>query len=656
MGDNNGAPQTTSGNPFDLIAYLLFKVRHSLEDVQEQDRAPRWVRISRARTAQGENDYIGRGVKEAVNGFAEALSYLVELALDVQEVLIQTDAAKAIIEVSADFIAAATDDEFVNGIRTLVNEPADGDNPLGGVGTAIEEIKSYLGYIPEPDDVLTVGHQLFRLLGIVQRELPLSGTGIDDSEIDSSTTSHIVRDASGKVRLMQWAFGGGTTTFGLGPKESPEEESVDLFRFGSRRVWKAAAANLPAQTLVQWGQNGAPEEMVSFYFDDRAEEDADKTLDVKEAHTLLDKLGYAQDGWDVEAFDDDLETALKQFQYINGIETSGRLDNPTINRLMNFDFDAKNILRAKPHDESLLPPDSELNRRSAGVFALVNPGADEYEDENIPLRTSPSGYPYYVAGALLPINGPAPAPAGGGWVVEAQSSQDERPDGSTGQRVRGFVGLRSRRPADPQMPDRQLDGGKWSEGEAASGELFFAARHVEPWIAGRSDSPGGDALFGGQQPADGSLSRMYQWVPLADILSEVGADEELYVTASVMQRSLYADRSRTTRLPDQGRIAIEFYQAAVYSDGPGSRREPGDVISRHQSDWYPKHVTPLPEIAPTEVARKRKWVLRGVGSVKVPVDQNPAALCVVLEGQYQSAFDIDAYFDDVRLTWEIRPT
>src|SRR5512136_2852941 len=96
-------PETTTGNPFSLIAYVLFKVRHSLEDVEEAGKVPRWVRIARARQAQGSQDYIAQGVRAAINGFAEALSYMAELTLDIQEVLVQTDAAKALIEVSSDF-------------------------------------------------------------------------------------------------------------------------------------------------------------------------------------------------------------------------------------------------------------------------------------------------------------------------------------------------------------------------------------------------------------------------------------------------------------------------------------------------------------------------------------------------------------------------
>ena len=130
------APDLTGTNPFELLAYVLFKVRHSIED-DNPSRAPRWVRIARARAAQGSSDFIGKGVKLAVNGFAESLSYMTELVLDIRELLIQTDAAKALTEVSLDLIRAATDDNFVDGVRALVGEqPGDSRQQVPGISGA----------------------------------------------------------------------------------------------------------------------------------------------------------------------------------------------------------------------------------------------------------------------------------------------------------------------------------------------------------------------------------------------------------------------------------------------------------------------------------------------------------------------------------------
>ena len=80
---NETPPSTTDKNPFSLLAYVLFKVRHALEDREDADRPPRWVRI--ARGAQYKQEALGSIVSGAVNGMAETLSYMVELTLDLGE-------------------------------------------------------------------------------------------------------------------------------------------------------------------------------------------------------------------------------------------------------------------------------------------------------------------------------------------------------------------------------------------------------------------------------------------------------------------------------------------------------------------------------------------------------------------------------------------
>jgi hypothetical protein len=94
------APDTQSQNPFELVAYLLFKVRHSLEDVERANRPPRWVRVARAREAKAE--VIGGGIATITHGFATGVSFMAELVLDLREILVQTDAGKALLEVSLD--------------------------------------------------------------------------------------------------------------------------------------------------------------------------------------------------------------------------------------------------------------------------------------------------------------------------------------------------------------------------------------------------------------------------------------------------------------------------------------------------------------------------------------------------------------------------
>lgn len=653
------APQAEQGNPFSLIAYLLFQVRHSLEDPGEAGRAPRWVRIARARDAQGPTDYIAKGVREAINGFSEALAYMVELTLDLQELLVQTDAAKALVEVTADFIQEATSENFIRGIETVVGTritDPNNPNPLGGVGNIMDSLKQYMGYIPDPDDVRTLGHELYRLLCIEQLPLPRLANGrVDESKLPASTALHVDVEGSGKLRLLQWAFNQDLTVFGLGPKERPEEESFALTRLGSRRLWQTDAAKLPARSTATRTREGAQEVLFEFFFDAREPAEAKRTVDLVETHTLLEKLGYTEPATPQRTtFSAELTQRLRRFQALNGLALSGELDNATLNRLLHLDFTARNIRRARPFDAAQLPADLHLPDAPAltgGIFRLVNPGADSPEEEGLQFLTKPGHprYRYYVAGTPLPAAGPAPVPPGGGWISDAGTGV-----------VRGFVALQSR---NVEATASRFSGDILTEGEASGGRFFFAARFTEPWVAGRGGPPA-ESLFpapeGGTadgKPAPGSISRLYQWIPLSGINRPAGW--ELLVTASVMRRSLYQERSKTTGYPDQGRLGVEFYGSDVYT-GPGSRR-PLDRGRETNAELpaatvytprFPEAQAPTSGLSAQEVAQRRVWVKQSVDNVVVPA--GAVAMLVVLEGIYQAGWDIDAYFDDVQVHWSLR--
>lgn len=643
-------PDTTTGNPFSLIAYVLFKVRHSLEDVEEAGRPPRWIRIARARQAQGASDYIAQGVRAAINGFAEALSYLVELTLDIQEVLVQTDAAKALVEVSADFIKAATDDNFVNGVRAIVGEQP-GDNPLSGVGPVLDTIKRYLGYIPDPDDVKVLGHELYRLLCIEQEALPRAASSclVDEGVLAVGTSHHVDVDKSGKIRLLQWAFNEDLTTYGLGDKAKPEEEKQALKRFGSRRLWRTDGAKLPTRSAEKFGTGSDADTIFEFFYDTRETDAATRTLDLTEAYTLVEKMGFTEPAAAQKTvFGAELTKRLRRFQAVNGLPLSGELDNATINQLMHLDYKAKNIRRAKPYSADQLPDGiDQLDAAGApacpgGFFQLINPGADDPGAENITPSTRPGfpKYPYYVAGTLLPATGPAPVPTGGGWISDLGTGVTQ-----------GFVALHSRLRTEDES---HFEGGILSEGESASGAFFFAARFTEPWIAGRSGTPGPDALFSpsGNPKADpGSISRLYQWVPLDWINRPAGWD--LYVSASVLRRSLFEERTRTTGSPDQGRIGLEIYDDSYFKGNKGTRRDPTKALApATYADWFPDAAARAAMMTAPEVARKRTWAVQEVTDVKVPA--GAVALLVILEGKLQNNWDCDAYFDSVKVTWSFK--
>ncbi len=652
------SPDTYTGNPFAQIAYLLFQVRHSLEDPGDMGRPPRWIRIARARNATGPSDYIALGVREAINGFAEALSYMVELTLDIQEILVQTDAAKALVEVTADFIKAATSDNFVKGVQTVVGvSVTDAENPLSGVGGVMDSIKRYLGYIPDPDDVYVLGHELYRLLCIEQEMLPRQANGtVDEARVPPSTLHHINVEKSGKIRLLQWAFNHDLTVFGLGDKANPEEQKLAITRYGARRLWRTDNAKLPSRVLETWsGSGGSPEDIIEFFYDGRETTEANRTLDVVETFGLLEKMGYTEPAAAQKtAFGAELTKRLRRFQAINELPISGELDNTTLNRLLHLDFTAKNILRAKPYDAARVPADIDpmeeptAPRSTGGFLRIVNPGAEAPQDEAI-VPVAHARYPYYKAGTPLPAVGPAPMQAGGGWISDAG-----------GDAVPGFVALRSRylRPGASRY-----EGGRFSEGEAASGgQYFYVARFTEPWIPGRAGRPQ-NSIFAapaewvdGKPPA-GTVARMYQWVRLDTLHRPAGWD--LFITASVLRRSLYEERSQTTGQPDRGVIAVEFYGDDVFKGDLGTPRprnrtaEPADMrnATRRAEPW-PQSADTTARLSDEEVAQKRYWVKQSVDNVLVP--SSAVAMLVVLEGHYQAGWDIDAYFDDVQVSYTFR--
>ena len=202
-----------------------------------------------------------------------------------------------------------------------------------------------------------------------------------------------------------------------------------------------------------------------------------------------------------------------------------------------------------------------------------------------------------------------------------------------------------------------FDGGKFSEGESASPFMFFAARHTEPWKAGRVGQPESNALFGGSNPDPDVLHRLYQWVDLKALQTRMAqlTTYELYMQASVKIRSLWVDRNQESKVSDQGRIALEFYKADVFSGDRSVQRDKSKYLARGQTEWYPPRGQVVTDAqAKAEIKRKRNWKTCTLAWQKVPAGTTGAL--VMLEGLHQSAWDTDAYFDDVMVHYEIRKT
>jgi hypothetical protein len=642
-------PSTTDKNPFSLLAYVLFKVRHAIEDREDADRPPRWVRI--ARGAQYKQEALGSIVSGAVNGMAETVSYMVELTLDLEELLFQTDAAKAIAEVVLRMIQAMTDQSFQDGVKALVGQNSLGDlgSVLDAVNGATTQIEDYLEYIPEPEDVRGLGHELYRMLCIVQKGFPRNADGtVNTNDADLKGTDHLVQDDSGKVRLIAWSYAHGVTARGLGPDEANDKE---LFRLGMRRLPPTAGnADLPQRSRMLWESGEDKVEIFNQVFTG-----PENNKDIVELVETLKAHGYndpAMPGTET-TITTEIRRNLMKFQAINELPITGEIDNDTINRLMNLDFARANLRRAKPFDANFQWPwgtqPADQPVPVSGTLELVNPGADQFADEGLQLVPR-APHPYYE----IPVapRGQLPAdsskwPKNQGWLSDASGTPR-------------FVALRSReRNRDDEHTPGRFVGGRFSEGEAArGGRFFFAARHTQPWIDARTGTPDpNDSLFGGNKPTAGSRSRMYQWVELPNRLKPgtqvpPGAGTwKLFFYASVLQRSLFTDRGGNG-YPDQGRIMLELYGTDVFTTGTVSVRNEALAKARSVTEPFPDHATTTAALSLDEVDSKRLWTLRETEPVEATPDT--VALLLVAEGIYQSAFDIDAYFDDFRLHyyWE----
>ena len=318
-------------NPFLTIAMLLESVANSLEGVKNTGQPPRWVRIVRVRQFSG--DTIANGVSAAVGGLATAIAYIHRFTLQARDLLIQGDAAKALFEVSAKFLETATTDEFYNALQAGigVTEP-NSSNPLKAAGGAIDFVSKIVDKVPSAEDLDVIGKQLYRMLNIEQ--LPASETAVANLHVDI--------DKTGKLRLIQWGLAKEVATFLL--LKSITE--VNVTRLGTRRI--PATGSAPGKSLAKWAPAPAPGETAK----DTAEEtvfefdfskNSDDFVDISK---LLKGLNYLTD--DVSSYTADLKTALETFQTTNGLSKTGLLDNSTINRMLNLDYESKNVKKALP--------------------------------------------------------------------------------------------------------------------------------------------------------------------------------------------------------------------------------------------------------------------------------------------------------------------
>ena len=686
-------------NPFNLLAYLLFRVRRGLEDIEQAGQPPRWLRMARLgpQVTAPNPPAMANGVASVVKAFTTSLNWMAEATLDLRELLITTDAAKATAEAAMRLLRTSSSPEFVNGLKNIL--PASAVAELQSIASSVDgvlaDIENILTYIPEPDDVNRMAHELYRLLCVVQRPVPYGADGVsfDLAEIRPDTLDHVDVANTGKIRLINWALDAKTTTRGLGTDEA---DSQDLYRLGTRRLWQTTNDKLPQRSIGQFNFGARTETIFNFDFDhsippDPALEAHQNTRqDIVELWDLLEKHDYIDPAVPQGSADRLAATAqytpaltalVRKFQVINGLPVTGWPDNDTMNRLLHLDYGAKTLTRAIPYIPAMDPaplqngntsnkaPDAFDDEVKGGFLPLLNADADhpnEEQDSNTePLefvRDQP-GYRYL----------PVASTTRQGWrtVDDALSAP-------------GFVAIQSRRIDSATTQEMiSFEGDILSEGEASSGDMFWAARHLTPWSAGRTVTAAplaAPALHNGGAVPAGRRIRMVQWIDLSKLqthLASLDPEYELWLQASVLRRSLYRDRAGMFNMPDQGRISLELYDEDLFK-GPDPYAAvrpvggPPKLSMYALSDWLPTQDGDTSALTIDQVRPWWSWWVQSSRPIRLlptvggyaenPNTQpDPAknakkvnAALVVLEAQPQSGVDVDAYFDNVRVRWDVR--
>lgn len=328
-------------NPFQTIAQLLQSLRESLEGSKSPGQAPRWVRIARIRAYRGDTDFISNAVIPAVDkALAFTVLYLASLTLQARDLLYQADSAKALVETSGEMLQIVTTEEFTQALAEAIDQKGV-VNPLREASAAIDKVTTFVDKVPDPADLDLICKELYGLLCLEQ--LPL-----DEAGLGAATETHLNLQTTGKIRLLQMALDKSIRIRGLGKSKQGEQELAFL---GVRRIWPAAAVDLPGKAIGRWGKDADCETIYEFDF--TGPEVAGQ--DIAEANGLLEKLGYVEPAvTDAKAFDDPLQRRLRRFQKVNGLAISGRLDNPTLNGLQHLNYTSKVLERAKPFDADAL--------------------------------------------------------------------------------------------------------------------------------------------------------------------------------------------------------------------------------------------------------------------------------------------------------------
>lgn len=624
--------------PFDAIAYLLMTARLGLENKNMEDELPRYVRLARAQQVVNEHDNWLKAPAEwaiaGTGGLNFFVSRLITLTLDARDLLKGTDAILALTEIALEMIDVTISTEFWTAIGNAFG-PNDGsvsipsDTVIEGFNNSdfnLPEIKQWLEYIPAPEDLDRIGYELYRMSCLVYK---------DDNTINIEDT--------GKLRLLQYTFGQNWEVF-------LQNEYVETTKLGQEEVEAFSDTTIEYQPQ----EGGQAVELFT--------PDGDQ---ISEVTNVLSTLQYDQGA--------NQAANIRHFQKENDLATEGQLNEETINRFFNLDSENKNLARAKERAEGY----ENAENYPVGYLPLINGNADDYESEGIALESQNAfRYRYYKVRTetVFPEEGQ-------GWVQKVPTTEGDVTY------INGFVAVESRFMDLSRKPDGSIyEGGTLSEGEAASGRFFFAARHVEPWIPGRRGVPSSTLIYDDAQtaPGIGSISRMFQDVEVnvTDFLNNAPTSQlideyQIAFQAICLRRSLYTDRNANSNnvelrnQPDQGRILLEAYHntdtTPAWSD-PQIEAKDG---------WQPGPQTTLAYVNDAQINQRNNWFRQTSQSYVIDastlIDGDTSNLTfadvlnnatfaiqelrlrVMLEGKHYSGWDVDAYFDNVQLKWMFIP-
>ena len=692
----NGVQNTTNGdtpaeetpgfdNPFDAIAYLLMVMRESLEGKREANGLPRYVRIVRPKSNDETQEtwvsYIDDVTGYGVQGLNYIIAKFIDISLYGRNMLESLDAFVAFLEVSLETIGTATTTNFLESLKKSLTPPDLADNNEGQNATPVVDMNNvtgqmsaqwaadaqdFLKYTPGPEDLNRIGYELYLLSRVIYQKV---------KETDSSSVKDTLSvNDTGKLRFLAWAYEQPWNVY------YPKDETDDFFQL--KYLGQKSTIDRPETKVQVFHESGvrlyeASVSTASKPAINEGELNDVRNSDAYEAFQLLDALGYGNhiggipiSGNPFGSSHPQVKFAIKWFQRENGLPQTAQLDNDTLNRLFNLDHQNKNIKWARRADG--IPPDND--HVIGGYLSLQNGNADDYAKEQMQTKPGAVDYKFYLVGKKIDNWPENQSP---NYVANAESAWKSPVEGETNgvKIVPGFVGVESRRVVQSRaINDSVYEGGYFSEGQASDGKFFFAARLSEPWKPGRSGQVGRDALWGTNIPTNG-ISRMYQDVPVSNSLliglSSQYSDGEkgdyiVRIQASAMFRSLLTDRTKSSGsniygvlrngLSDQGRILLE-----LLDKNKNRISKKGDDSNNFTTKWGPDRSVINSVKNARHIDQYNTWRQIYSTSVEFTLTEIEALALdtgqsyyvrVYLDGMWMSGYDIDAYFDDVKIRWD----